>query len=94
METDPLLQQLLDSYRDSDYPVPFLEQYQIMECLADRNGITTFLVRNADGQNCIAKCYDQAIWTFGSDRNLLASLVHPGLPNHIASYENGGYYHQ
>ena len=88
MENEVLLQELLDSYQDSDYPDGFLNQYRIMECLSDRKGIATFLVRSADGQSRIAKCYDKKIWSFGGGRDLLSVLDHPGLPKHIASYEN------
>lgn len=82
------LQQLLDSYDDSAYPEPFLKRFQIMECLAERNGIITFLVRDSDGQDRIAKCFDKQIWSFSGGDDLLVTLDHPGLPKHIASYEN------
>ena len=88
MENDITLRQLLDSYRDADYPEAFLQEYQIMECLAERNGITSFLVRDQDGQNRVAKCYDRKKWSFSSGTDLLAMLDHPGLPGYIATYEN------
>ena len=88
MENEISLRQLLDSYHDSDYPGDFVKAYQFMECLSDRNGITTFLVRDAEGCSRVAKCYDKSVWSFGSGRDLLAVLDHPGLPKHVDSFEN------
>ena len=59
MKNDDLLQTILESYDDSNYPEAFVSEYDIMECLSDQNGICTFLVQKKDGENCIAKCYDK-----------------------------------
>ena len=42
------LQAILDSHDDAEYPADFTAAYIPMECLSDRNGICTFLVRDKE----------------------------------------------
>lgn len=44
-----LLREIRAAYDAIDYPPEFKKQYVIMECLAERNGIDTFLVQKLDG---------------------------------------------
>ena len=39
MKSGDLLQTLLDSYDDSNYPEEFATEYDIMECLSDHDGM-------------------------------------------------------
>ena len=82
------LQALLASYDDSPYPTGFLDEYVILECLSDRNGITTFLVQDRKGGRFIAKCCDRAIYPKSDNQVLLRSVSHRDLPKYIAEFEN------
>lgn len=88
MKNDDLLQTILESYDDSNYPEAFVSEYDIMECLSDQNGICTFLVQKKDGENCIAKCYDKLRWGISDNSTILHNLDHDGLPKHIATFES------
>ena len=88
MKNDDLLQTILESYDDSNYPEAFVSEYDIMECLSDQNGICTFLVQKKDGENCIAKCYDKLRWGISDNSAILHNLDHDGLPKHIATFES------
>ncbi len=88
MEHDDLLHTLLESYDDPNYPKEFISEYDIMECLSDRNGICTFIVQGKAGEMCIAKCYDRSKWGIADNSEILSSLDHDGLPKHIAAYES------
>ena len=54
-EYDELLRSILDAGSWPEYPSGFQEKYAIMECLSEQKGITTFLVQDPEGKNCIAK---------------------------------------
>lgn len=82
------LQELLASYDDSQYPAAFLSRYAITECLADRDGITTFTAQDREGGRVIAKCCDRGRYTQTDSAALLRDLEHAGLPKTIAVYEN------
>ena len=88
MKNDDLLQTILESYDDSNYPEAFVSEYDIMECLSDQNGICTFLVQKKDGESCIAKCYDKLKWGISDNSAILHNLDHDGLPKHIATFES------
>ena len=81
------LQQLLSAY-DAQYPTAFLSVYIMMECFADRDGITTFLVQDVKGGRYIAKCFDRTLYSQVDNFALLRGLAHEGLPKYIAAYEN------
>lgn len=83
------LDALLQSYDDSVYPEAFLEQYTPMACLADRNGITTFLVQNRKGERLVARCCDRERSAGLNSLSLLRGLSHPGLPRCLDAMENG-----
>ena len=87
---DGLFATLESAYDDSRYPAGFLASYAIMECLAERNGVDTFLVQDADENLFVAKCYDKSIWSFSGDDDILDSLDHAGLPKAVGTYENDG----
>lgn len=85
---DPdLLSVLQDAYGDSPYPEEFTTRYTLMECLAERNGIDTFLAQDAGGNQFIAKCFDPSAWSVEGD-DILAGLDHPGLPKPGALYRS------
>lgn len=46
MNNDDILNEILESYSDTDYPEEFSSEFDIMECLSEQNGICTFLVRD------------------------------------------------
>ena len=77
------LQALLATYDDSPYPDAFLADYVMMACLSDRNGITTLLVQDRDGNRFVAKCYDKAIYPKSENQALMQSLSHSALPKYI-----------
>ena len=77
MKNDDLLQTILESYDDSNYPEAFVSEYDIMECLSDQNGICTFLVQKKDGENCIAKCYDKLRWGISDNTGVLTNGREP-----------------
>ena len=58
---DPL-DDILRAYDDTGYPEEFYSKYDIMECLSDLNGIITFLARDKNGTEYIAKCFDRSLW--------------------------------
>ena len=82
------LRALLDACDDPGYPEEFSSEYTIMECLSDRNGVSTFLVQDRSDTPYIAKCYDKSLWTIRLGGDLLQALEHDGLPKAFASYEN------
>ena len=82
------LQALLATYDDSPYPDAFLADYVMMACLSDRNGITTLLVQDRDGNRFVAKCYDKAIYPKSENQALMQSLSHSALPKYITEYKN------
>ena len=88
MERDELLASILNSDVNSEYPSEFKAQYDIMECLSEQQGITTFLVMDHNGNSAVAKCYDRSLWTLTDNSAILSSLDHKGLPKQIASFEN------
>lgn len=85
---DPEYLALLASYEDLPYPEDFLTAYVVMECLSDRNGVTTFLVENRAGERFVAKCFDKTLgFQLGCDA-IRRKLSHEGLPRYVASFEN------
>ena len=87
MRNEELLQSILDAYDSLPYPEEFLAEYDIMECLSEQKGVCTFLVQNAEGKDCVAKCYEKKVWGIAKN-GILETLDHQGLPKHIANYEN------
>ncbi|MBQ1412350.1 MAG: serine/threonine protein kinase, partial [Clostridia bacterium] len=88
MEHDELLTSILNSDANEAYPAEFKAQYDIMECLSEQQGITTFLVMDHNGNSAVAKCYDRSLWTLSDNSAILSNLDHKGLPKQIASFEN------
>ena len=88
MENEELFRELMDSYDDAEYPPGFPEKYCIMECLSEGFGIITFLVRDKEGNDFIAKCYDRSLWAITDNSSLLNGLDHEGLPKQTASFIN------
>ena len=76
------------AYDEYNYPDEFLKRYNIMECLAERNGIDTFLVQDRDEVKYIAKCYYKALLKIDIKKDILSELSYDGLPKHIGTFEN------
>ena len=76
-------------FEASDYPKEFLEEYDLIECLAYHQGRETLLVqRKSDGVTAITSCYDCAEYPFSTDLQFLGELDHPGLPRYYGRYSN------
>jgi len=88
MERDELLQSILDSDSNAGYPPEFLGSYDLMECLSEQKGISTFLVRDHEENSFVAKCFDKALWTVTSHDELLGELDYKTLPKQVAAFEN------
>ena len=88
MEQDELLTSILNTDANAEFPAEFKAQFDIMECLSEQQGITTFLVMDHNGNNAVAKCYDRSLWTLSDNSAIISSLNHRGLPKHIACFEN------
>ncbi len=73
-EEGEMLADLLATYDYSAYPDRFTRKYVITECLAERNGIDTFVVQDNEGEKYVAKCYDRSIWSFENDDSILREL--------------------
>ena len=87
-DNDSLLEAIIRSYDDEAYPAEFLERFTLVECLAERLGVDTFVAIDDEGKHYVAKCYDKSTWSVGERDTLLQSLDHPGLPVFSGSYEN------
>lgn len=87
-ETDELLEAIDALYADDGWPAGFAEAYAVMECLGEGQGCDTFLVQDADGSPFVAKRYDKAVWHIETSDDILATLDHPALPRHVASFED------
>ncbi len=88
MDNGDVLNAFLEAHDSVPYPEGFQREYVIMECLAERNGIDTFLVQDGDGARYVAKCYDKATWSIPDNDAILGTLDHPGLPKTVSSFEN------
>ena len=88
MEKIDTLEAIMATYNENVYPKEFSSEYVIMECLSDKNGILTFLVRDKAGIERIAKCFDRSLWKSSTGNDILTGLSHKGLPQYICSYEN------
>ena len=88
MKNDDILNEILESYSDSEYPGEFSSEFDIMECLSEQNGICTFLVRDHKSVEYIAKCFDKSLWKNLTGNDILMNLSHKGLPGYFGTYEN------
>ena len=101
MPNDELVSVLQEAYDDSAYPEAFLAEYAIMECLAERSGIDTFLVQDAKGANYIAKCYAKHAWLIDGEGegdsgdeskrdtghdDILSAIDHPAIPKAVGTF--------
>ena len=87
--TAKAIQNIQEQFATIDYPGGFLDHYDQMECLASRNGLETFLVRERSSDRlCIAKCYDRSVYTGATGSDILQSLHHEGLPAFLAEFHN------
>ena len=88
--TDAFIETFLANFDDDHYPVAFLEQYEMMECLTNKDNGETFLIKDRlSGDFCIAKCYlkNQAS-SHPSESEFLSKLHHRGLPDFIAEFQD------
>ncbi|MBP5159393.1 MAG: serine/threonine protein kinase, partial [Lachnospiraceae bacterium] len=88
MTSNDLLEDILRSYEETDLPDDFSADFDILECLSERNGVITFLVRDKHGDDHIAKCFDTSVRTIPAGNEIISTLSHDGLPEHTADYEN------
>ncbi len=79
---------LMKSYDMSLYPNAFLDNYTLMECLSDRNGISTFVVQDKSDKKYIAKCYDKKNISLSPNKSIIEDTPHPSLPQYIDNFEN------
>lgn len=71
------------------YPKEFLEKYDIINLLAEKNGTETFLAKGkSDGKEYVVKCYDSSMRHFTHENELLSGLSHKGLPVYVDSFSN------
>ena len=87
MDSTELLDAIRNAYDNARYPREFTERFTIMECLAERSGVDTFLVQDCDENPFIAKCYDKSIWSLADNGDILENLSHEGLPHAVASFD-------
>ena len=85
---DELLSVLNDAYSEQPYPTDFLARYVPIACLAERSGIDTLLVEDADRRRYVAKCFDKTMWSLESSERILEGLDHPGLPRYEGTFED------
>ena len=88
MPDDELLSALRETYEQEPYPGEFLARYVPTACLAERPGIDTLLVEDAQGERFVAKCFDKAVWSLEGSEQILEGLEHPGLPRFAGSFED------
>lgn len=79
---------IYDALDEKLFPPELLEEYVLMECLAERKGVDTFLVQNGKGEKCVAKRYDRSRWKDPEGNAVLDELNMDGLPRHIANFAN------
>lgn len=88
-DVDTVVRDILSIIDSSAYPEEFLKNYDQLECLANRHGTETFLVKKKDTEQLfIAKCYDMKIYTLVNESNILKSLSHKGLPIFADEFKN------
>ena len=92
--TDAFIETFLTNFDDSRYPAPFLERYEMRECLGHKEHGETFLVKDRlSGQYCVAKCYLKDIPGCQTpESGLLLNFDHKGLPVFISEFENDDIY--
>jgi hypothetical protein len=88
--TDAFVENFLAGFDDSQYPVGFLDQYEMIECLSHNETGETFLVKNrVSGVPCIAKCYSKSLpISHTAESDLLKKIRHPGLPTFLGEFQN------
>lgn len=70
-------------------PQEFLENYDLLECLAQGHGTETYLAQRKGSESlCAAKCYDRKVFRTVSESRILRSLHHGGLPVFLDEYED------
>ncbi|MCE1254506.1 MAG: protein kinase [Anaerolineae bacterium] len=87
---DAFIKQFLAAFDDTYYPLDFLNDYEVLECLAHNEMGETLLVKERrTGETYICKCYaKQALLSNSNESRLLKNLNHAGLPFFIGEYEN------
>lgn len=72
------------------YPQDFLDQYELLECIAQKSESETFFVKNRhSGEFAVAKCYiGKELISEPTEGQILNLLHHNGLPRFIEEYKN------
>jgi len=85
----PSADQILE-FDDLKYPQDFLDQYELLECIAQKTESETFFVKNRQsGEFAVAKCYiGKELISEPTEGQILNLLHHNGLPRFIEEYKN------
>lgn len=87
---DPFIETFLSSFDDSIYPMELLQEFELMECMANNDlGETLLIKEKKTGELFVAKCYpDNNFASTTSESDLLRKINHEGLPVYAGEYKN------
>ena len=88
MKIEELLEAIDSSYDSMGYPADFMDKYILLECLAERSGVDTFLVQNSEGMRYVAKCYYKSFWKIDRNNDILSDIDHAGIPKQIETFDS------
>lgn len=78
------------SFDGGSFPAGFLEKYEPLECLCERHGTETFLVRQKGTEQLfVAKCFDRSESGPIAESGILKSLSFDGLPAFADEFQDG-----
>ncbi len=82
----------LSEFNDQPYPVEFLTDYELIECLAQNEQAETLLVKERQtGSLQVAKCYSNPdVLSHTSESDLLKTINHNRLPAFVTEYQGNG----
>ncbi len=88
---DAYIESILAQSQSTRYPEGFLNDYDVLECLAHSDAGETLLVKNKQtGQYFVAKCYtEKTLLSQFTEGDILKKLNHPGLPRYAGEYQSG-----
>jgi serine/threonine protein kinase len=82
--------EFLAEYQDPGYPVEFVQQYEMIECLSHNDFGETFLIKDRCTKTVlIAKVYpDLAALPEGTENEVMRGIHHKGIPALVGEFEN------